>query len=534
MNKIIVKQTHIEINNYEFGDSPKIEHTFSIYDRTYHASFVKGIIYREDIKTLYLPRGIDITWLENIFFEQAYYDYSYDDYDDMTNPLMLKYLPRDDIQKKAIAFMIGEREYEVNKAYPSLSINLNTGKGKTYCTVAAMAYFSIKSIIITSSINWLNQWKNFILEYTDLNPDQIIFISGTPMINRLLKNKKMVDNTNIYLVSHNTIKSYGDNFGWDKVAELFRYLKIGVKAYDEAHLNFDNMCAIDYHTNTFKTYYVTATPLRSDEEENKIYQLYMKNIPHIDLFDEENDPRTKYIAIRYNSHPTPIEASNCKNQYGLDRNKYTNYVVYKENFQNMMHILMDKIRNANGKVLVYIGTNAAIEVVKDWIITNYPRYADDVGVYTSLVTENKEEQLSKKIILSTTKSCGAAMDIKGLKMTILLAEPFKSKVLARQTLGRTRDNNTVYIEIVDEGFYYTKKYYLSKEDVFSKYATSCTEIKLNDNILYEKANELYGRYQCIIDPFIILDGDYSITPFIICDKNQLIEPFIVNKTNRDV
>ena len=64
---------------------------------------------------------------------------------------------------------------------------------------------------------------------------------------------------------------------------------------------------------------------------DKIYQLYMKNIPHIDLFDEENDPRTKYIAIRYNSHPTPIEASNCKNQYGLDRNKYTNYINFSKN-----------------------------------------------------------------------------------------------------------------------------------------------------------------------------------------------------------
>ena len=94
------------------------------------------------------------------------------------------------------------------------------------------------------------------------------------------------------------------------------------------------MCKIDFYTNTFRTYYLTATPKRSKNEEDIIYQYYFKNIPKIDLFDEEQDPHTHYRSIVFTSEPTPSEVSACKNKYGLDRNTYTNYLTNKENYYN--------------------------------------------------------------------------------------------------------------------------------------------------------------------------------------------------------
>ena len=103
--------------------------------------------------------------------------------------------------------------------------------------------------------------------------------------------------------------------------------------------------------------------------------------------------------------------------------------------------------------------------------------SNNIGIYTSIEKNKfiKEQQLDKMIILSTTKSCGAAIDIKGLKMTVVLAEPFKSKVLARQSLGRTRDSDTTYMEFVDIGFDACKGCYESKKSIFEKYATSVEE-----------------------------------------------------------
>ena len=117
--------------------------------------------------------------------------------------------------------------------------------------------------------------------------------------------------------------------------------------------------------------------------------------------------------------------------------------------------------------------------VKQRILFNYPELYNDIGIYTS-ISENKQEDKNKKYILTTTKSAGAGEDIPHLKYSVVLAEPFKSEVLARQTLGRTRDPNTIYIELVDVGFKQLVSYFNAKRPVFSKYA-STTKVMTVDN-----------------------------------------------------
>lgn len=513
MAKIILRHSSIVINNYELGDSPRLESFFMVYDRITHSYFYKGIEYIEEEKKLILPRGIDVYFLENIFGENAILDTKCDEYSKSSEmeEIKLKYLPRNDIQKEALRFMVGVKEYRDNASKSQFSVNLNTGVGKTYCSISTIAYMNLRSIIITSSLNWLEQWKSCILEYTDTKPNEVYFISGSNTIFSLLK--KDISRYKFILASHSTIKSYGDKYGWDKVTELFNFMKVGLKFYDEAHLSFDNMCKIDYYTNTFKTYYVTATPARSNEEENNIYKLYFKNIPAIDLFDENQDPHTKYIAFKYNSKPTPQEISMCKNQYGLDRNKYTDYIVNKPNYYRMLRVILNIALKQEGKTLIYIGTNKAINITYEWIINNYPELANSVGIYTSQTPQDiKHIQTHMKIILSTTKSCGAAMDIKGLKMTVVLAEPFKSEVLARQTLGRTRDNDTLYIECVDQGFVAIKKYYLYKKPIFEKYALGCTEISIDEGELISRENAILTERGMFKNPLKIMRVEKIFDP----------------------
>lgn len=497
MSKIVLRQTHIEINDYDLGDSPRLENTFSIYDRVTHVSYLKGIDYAEQERKMLIPRGVDIYWVENLFNTRAVVDNKYDEYD-IIDPVSIKVLPRDDIQKEALRFILGLNEYSSLKNSNQKCLNLNTGKGKSYVSIYSCAYNRTRFIIITKSVGWLEQWRDYILEYTDIKANEIYFISGSSSINRLLS--RDISKYKVFLVTHSTVKSYGDNNGWDNITKLFKYLRVGMKIIDESHLNFDNVCKLDYYTNTYMTLYVTATPARSNEEENTIYNYYFKNVPSINLFDEENDPRTKYQSFRYNTHPTPQDITNCKNQYGLDRNKYVSYVIDKENFHYMLFILMDMIKKIHGKVLIYIGLNEAILYIYEWIQINFPEMVSLVGIYSSIIKENKQEQLNKKIILSTTKSCGAAVDISDLKWTIVLAEPFKSEVLARQSLGRTRNRNTIYTEIVDDGFYYTKKYYYDKKPIFEKYATECTEVKISDNELRDKALAIQEKHSKMTFP----------------------------------
>ena len=480
MNKICVKNSCIMIRDYTPGDSPDLERNFQVWNPLTHKMDILGMHYDENQKCLYIPRGLDIWKIKKYLNEKDHDVISPNKYQYIDN-ILIKYQPRDEQQKEALRFMCGVNEYEENFYLPQLSVNLNTGKGKTYCSIATICYMKIKSIIITGSNTLLSQWQENIKEYTNLTDKDILFISGSPMMNMILMNKsKKAQEAKIFLCTHGTIRSFCETYGWDKLNEIFINLGIGMKFIDEAHTNFANMLMLDFYTNVFKTYYVTATPARSDWREDRIFQLSIKNVPFIDLFDENNDPHTDYIAIKWNSRPNAMQISECRNAYGLDRNKYIDYVTKQDTFYMMMRIIMDMVIKCKGRVLFYIGTNDSILRVYKWMNENYPEFIGDVGIYTSLLDKNaKLKEKNKKLLLSTTKSAGLGEHIEGLKMTIVLAEPFKSEVLARQSLGRTRDPGTVYVELVDMGFRSVRKFYYEKLPIFNKYASSVSDIQID-------------------------------------------------------
>lgn len=490
-NKIVVRNTGIIINDYDLGDSPQLEEVFSVFNPINHKLEKFGMYYDAPNRRLFIPAGLDLWKIKSYFGEKYYYRESEHPYQTIDD-IKIKYPPRDDQQQEALRFMVGVNEYEQNQFCPQLSVNLNTGKGKTYCSIATICFFKIKSMIITGSNTLLAQWGEEILHYTNLKPHEVLHIVGSDTINMILQGKSnKATNAKIFLCSHGTLKSFGDTYGWDGIYDLFKILGIGLKFFDEAHTHFENMLMIDYYTNVYKTYYVTATPGRSNFRENKIFQLSIKNVPGIDLFDENNDPHTDYIAIKWNSKPTPQQISACKNKYGLDRMKYIDYVTRQPNFYEMLNIIMDLILKCKGRVLLYIGTNEGILRVYYWIGTHYPEFLGDIGIFTSLLPkEQKLKEKKKKLLLSTTKSAGLGEHIEGLKMTIVLAEPFKSEIIARQTLGRTRDPKTVYIELVDMGFRYLKKFYFDKLPIFNKYASGVSDTTIDQYELERRSKAI--------------------------------------------
>lgn len=516
--EIIVKNSCIQIKNYRFGSCPKIENSFSIYDQTRHQIYYLGLHYDEKTETLYLPRGIDVWFLEKALDVKAKVEKDKFNPFEKYNDIKIKYLPRDDLQKEALRFMLGKKEYKATATKSQLSVNLNTGKGKTYISIATFAYTGIKTIIITYAVNWLMQWEREILEHTNLQIREICFINSSNMLFRIMNMpESKLKQYKIFLITHATIKSFGDSNGWDKVGELFKTLKIGIKIFDEAHMNFTNMLMIDFYTNVYKTYYLTATAMRSDQRENQIYQLSMRNVLSIDLFDKEHDPHSDYWALLYSSKPTPQIISSMKNQYGLDRNKYINYAVNNDNFLDASIIAIDlalTIMKNEGtykdKCLIYIGTNHAIEVFAEKIVEIFPEMKNNIGIFTSIVNaEEKELAKDRRFIITTTKSASACLNITNLKVIILLDEPFSSEVLARQTLGRLRNDNTYYIEVVDTGFYHCKKYYLKKKPVFSKYAKDCQQTVITDKELHARSEKIRDRIERRVSPITFYDKEES-------------------------
>lgn len=523
-DKIIVSNTHICITNYTMGDCEQLENIFRTFDPVTHKFNSFGMYYDKDNKRLYIPAGIDL-WRIKRMFEQKYYKREIHHKYQTIDNILIKAKPRDDEQRQALRFMCGVNEYSDNYELAQLSVNLNTGKGKTYCSIAAICFFRIKSVIITGSTTLLNQWAQEIMRYTNLTMKDILFMNGSSVCNMALQGKsRKAKEAKIFLITHGTLRSFAETYGWDKINLLFKELGIGLKFFDEAHTNFANMLMIDFFTNVFKTFYVTATPGRSNWRENNIFQISLKNVPSIDLFDENNDPHTSYVAIKWNSRPTPQQISACRNMYGLDRMKYIDYITKQPSFYDMLRVIMDLVIKCKGKVLMYIGTNDGILRVYHWIGTNYPEFLGDIGVFTSLLDKSAKlkEKETKKLLLTTTKSAGLGEHIPGLKMTIVLAEPFKSEIIARQTLGRTRDPKTMYVELVDLGFKYTRKFYNDKLRVFNKYAKDVSDTHIDQYELERRSKILEEermKYQeC---PFVLDDKRFDFDKVLPKKKDQI-------------
>ena len=506
MNKIVLKHSRIEINDYNPGDSSYIEFLFSLYDPVRFQRFPKAVEYDPDRQLLMLPRGMSIETVKRNFRSEPFVDTKCDQFVD-TDPVPIKYLPKDARQIELLKFLTGSDKYAYTLKKSQIAVYSTTGSGKTFVTVAAMCMQGSRFVIITSSINWLLQWKEKILEYTPLTEDQICLVNGTPAINKLLARDNPLQ-FQCFLISHATLQSYATHHedGWYAVDTLFKFLMCSTKVFDEAHLYFDSMCHIDFHTNTRKTIYLTATPIRSNNDENTIYQEYFRTIPSLTLFDEDIDPHVNYLALMYYSHMTAYEiAQFSTGQYKFDRFTYIKFLIRKPTFRKLTTILIDYTFKINGKVLIYVGRNEDAAELAQYIVSEFPFLEPCIGIFNSDITDKEARQamLMKKFIITTIKSCGTAIDISDLAVTIVLAEPFKSPVITRQSLGRCRADNTLYIDCVDMSCYRTKRYYNQKKPIFSKYAKSIKETILDDRTIdarYQQIKEYYASHQILTLP----------------------------------
>ena len=113
-------------------------------------------------------------------------------------------------------------------------------------------------------------------------------------------------------------------------------------------------------------------------------------------------------------------------------------------------------------------------------------------------------------------------------MTVVLAEPFKSEIIARQTLGRTRDPNTLYIELVDMGFQSIKNFYFHKLPVFNKYASDVSDTVIEQYELNRRADLIIKNRQTDrICPIEFCDTRFDFTGIAPREeKRPIIKPII--------
>lgn len=439
-----VYNTHMELYPYVKDDYPVIEDLYTATDKFTQSKFACGYII-EDGK-LFLPRGTSVSRIESLCNVKANYIEESDPVDSMDKQHYSLYDPRDRIQEESIKFLCGPEK--------QLGLNLSTGLGKTFCVAYATTKLRIKTIIITPNESLKQQWIATYNKMFDYRPKHLMNIAGSNIIDAIMEDA--VDEADVYFVNHQTLRSYMVYTNGYQLHKFFKKINVGIKVYDEAHMEFGNIILLDFFTNTERTWYLTATFDRSDKTESACFKRAFNSVITYGEMESKEviEKHVLYHVVNFNSRISPKARAKVIGYQGLTAVSYGKYAFFEDPNNTAYQIilmLLNKCKDLEGKTLIFVPLIDAVDDVVKRLKKDFPDKS--VAAYHSKISAEEKQSAEKKdIIVSTIKSCGTGKDIKGLRC-LICAEPIASKVVAEQMFGRLRpyeDNKpTYFFDLVD-------------------------------------------------------------------------------------
>ena len=324
----------------------------------------------------------------------------------------------------------------------------------TFCVAYSVTQLREKAIIITPNESLKQQWISTFHKMFDYRPRNLMNIAGSNIIDAIMND--LVDEADVYFVNHQTLRSYLTSTNGYSLHKFFKKLKVGIKVYDESHMEFMNILLIDFFTNTNRTWYLTATFDRSDKTESVCFKRAFNSV--ITYGEVQSQEIVKkhvvYHVVNINSRISPKDRARVIGYQGMSSISYGKYAFMEDQNQTAYNAILEiikKIKNVEGKILIFVPLIDAVDEVVKKLKKDYPDKS--IGAYHSRVPKDEKESIEKKdIIVSTIKSLGTGKDIKGLRC-VICTEPVASKVVIQQVIGRLRpyaeDKDTYYFDIVD-------------------------------------------------------------------------------------
>ena len=462
--QIRVYNTHIEIFPYKQGDNFDLEKKFCKFDpSTHHYDHISMMCtnYHGEDK-LYLPRGANIKYLETEFQTTAIdctngriKPHTRISYSKDNKPVLLG-KPRNRIQEEALDFLTGKKNFKNSNLYNQLGLNLDTGDGKTFCTIAAIIKLNLRAIIIVHKKKLKQQWREEFLKMTNLQDSDIIELEGSGEIRQFMNKHEYTDGK-IFIVTHQTLHSYAssnEEDGWLAVSKFFDWLHVGIKVIDEAHKYFENSLKLDFFTNTYKTFYLTATFGRSDPKEKRLYKVAYSSVLRYGeetIYYEEKRKHINFVIVYFHSDCGDM-SPDVTTMFGFSSYKYIDYEFLRSDgaIFRVIEQILEKTKNLKGKTLVISPKIASVTTVAEKIKDMTDK---SVGIVHSKNDEETNEKNREKDIISTTiKSIGEGDNVKGLRI-IINTEPVGSENLIDQLRGRLREysaeDETFFFHLVD-------------------------------------------------------------------------------------
>lgn len=479
--EIVLRHGHIAITNYNLGDNPPFEKLLSVWNKMYWRYEQAAGYYIPKLKEFRIGRGFDIRRLHRLFpdhmirVENCPYHADKVEYN-LTTP------PRSDFQRVALTFMASQSPYKRNKDYTQQLIAARTGEGKTYCGVAISAYFKAKIIVVCPISKLLSQWKESYMNFTSLTDKQIMIVKGSKACEkiRMGRCKDIV----VFIFTSDTIMAYIKNYGERACIEMLMQTGAYIKIIDEIHKDMRVVSAIEAMSNFNLNFYMSASPLRSDEKENLIFSLMYNGVPKFgDNFQMEEERHINIVVKHYKFIPNDQQIrSMYRPNVGLNTKSYERVLVNADDWQRkdfdqsintMLRWSKDLLKKDN-KILVLCQTVDGTKFMEKLAEKVFPGECSHYYA-TGMNKTEKEDALKKRVICATASSMGTGADVPGIQHVINICT-YSNPIDATQLPGRARKlkdgTPVVYVEMVNMGYRKTVSQYESRRKYLANNAAN--------------------------------------------------------------
>jgi superfamily II DNA or RNA helicase len=466
-NSIVVRDVDLESQEFK-----NINYNYSLYDRVLHKYTFSAFTIID--KDMYFPASISVEEIKK-YFKNMDFVYNYKTTAKSSSiSYNMKHPPRDELQKKAINFLMTMKDDDkVRERFLSLA----TGSGKTYVTINIISKYKKKPLIIVDTLDLAAQWKREFQNHSDLKEDEIVILSGAESVENEIKDK----NGKVYIAIHRTLGNMMTE-DYNSINLLMNKLKIGIRVFDEAHVNFKNVCMLNALSNVEYTIFLTATPSRSNFTDDHLYGKIFRRIPYFNGKDLTDEKYHTVVLYSMDSKPSFDEKLSVKTKYGFNSSRWASYIENGgyEIFWTTLTEIFDKfkLQERKMKIAIMLPTiNLIKKAEQDLKGLNL-----DVGVFIGEIKKEKRIlELDKDVILTNDKIFDKGIDVKDLEVLINFV-PFASLVKTEQIIGRLRygkDKASVLIDVTDYGFDECIKQFKIRKRFYKKKAKKIIEIERN-------------------------------------------------------
>jgi superfamily II DNA or RNA helicase len=333
-------------------------------------------------------------------------------------------------------------------------LTLQTGGGKTYCALAALAQIRERCVLVLRGM-YVDRWLNDLCgpkSTFKLRPGKDVIVArGSKQLIALIDQAKRGELKAMFIIIPNKtfanmITHYEDNdrdtsYYGCAPQELFEILKAGVRLIDEVHQDFHLNFKLDLYTHVAKTISLSATLDSDNRTVENMYQVVWPMQQRVN-----NGALKKYIAVTalyYGmDHQLKPLATMQRGMYMYSHTAFEDDILKQSrrlmNYLDMIAWVTQDVYIAKAgrkqKFLIFAATVEMCERIRVDLTRRYPTHT--VCKYTA--EEDYNEAIENDIIVSTLISSGTAVDIPGL-IACLMTTAIGSKPANIQAVGRLRE-----------------------------------------------------------------------------------------------